>query len=191
MAATGLTAPQRCFPRLHAVHATLVGEDEQAVFAETRRDQLWSVLCLGGDALQPTSTAILGTEGFNRRVTNVVVFAQRDHDGSLFDEILTVHGQRHRVDERASLIAVSVHKFCKFILENRQPTRPRREDVFKIGNHQLEFLMFVLDLGDVKTAELVQAAFCNGLGLCLAEIERVDARHGFIPAKNTLKLFTA
>ena len=86
---------------------------------------------------------------------------------------------------------MSVHKFCKFILENRQPTRPRREDILKISNHQLEFFVFVLDLGDIETAELVQAAFCDGFGLCLAEIKRVDARHGFIPAKNTLKLFTA
>ena len=37
---------------------------------------------------------------------DIIVISQRNCDGSLFDEIFTVHGQRHRVNERASLIAV-------------------------------------------------------------------------------------
>ena len=124
MTASGLPAAERRFPSLHAVHATLVGEDEQAVFAETRRNELRRVLAFRGDALQPAAAAVLRAEGFHWRVPNVIVLAERNDDGSLFDEVFAVHGQGHGVDEGATLVTVPVDQFSHLPLQNRQSARP-------------------------------------------------------------------
>ena len=191
VATTRLATAQRGFPRLHAVHATLVGEDEEAIFAEARSNELRRVLGLGCHALQPTSATVLGAEGLNRRVADVIVLAQGDDNGSLLDEVFAVHGQWHGVDEGTALVAVSVHEFSQFVLQNRQSARPRRQHVFEVGDDQLQFLVFVLDLGNIKSAELVKTTFSDGLGLGFTEIKRIDASHGFITTENVLELFSA
>ena len=124
MTASGLPAAERRFPSLHAVHATLVGEDEQAVFAETRRNELRRVLAFRGHALQPATAAVLRAEGFHWRVPNVIVLAERNDDGSLFDEVFAVHGQGHGVDEGATLVTVPVDQFSHLLLQNRKSARP-------------------------------------------------------------------
>ena len=149
------------------------------------------VLALRGHALESTAATVLCAERLNRRMANVVVFAEGDHNGSLFDEVLTVHGQRHGVNERTSLVAVSVHKFGQFILQNREAPRTRCQDILQVSNNQLQLLMLVLDLGNIKAAQLVQAAFGDGFGLRFAEIERVDAGHGFLATEHVLELLAA
>ena len=51
--------------------------------------------------------------------------------------------------------------------------------------------MLVLNFGDVKPTQLVQASFGDGLGLCLTEIERIDASDGFITPQHVLELLPA
>ena len=86
-----LATSERCFPGLQAVDAPLVGEDKETIFTETSRDELRRVFAFCGDAFQTSTAPVLGSEGLDGRVPDVVVFTQRDDDRSLLDEVFTVH----------------------------------------------------------------------------------------------------
>ena len=91
MASSGLSAAERSFPCFEAVHTTLVGENEQSVFAEASGDELGGIFGLGGDPLETTTATVLCSERLHRCVTDVIVLAQGNDDGTLFNEVFTVH----------------------------------------------------------------------------------------------------
>ena len=128
----------------------MVGKDEQAVLAETRRDKLRSVFTLGSDAFQATTASVLRSEGLNRRVPDIVILTEGDNDRSLFNEVLSVHGKRHGVDKGTAFIAVSVDHLGQFFFQNRQTARPRCEDILKVGDDEFQFLVLILNLGNIK-----------------------------------------
>ena len=59
VASSGLSTAQRRLPCFEAVNTTLVGEDEQPVFAKASGDELRRVFGLGGDALESTAATVL------------------------------------------------------------------------------------------------------------------------------------
>ena len=86
---------------------------------------------------------------------------------------------------------MSVNQFCKFFLQDREATRAGAQDVLQVGDDEFQLFMLVLNLVDVQPAQLIESAFCDGLGLGFAEIKRCDSRHGLIPPKNGFELLTA
>ena len=86
---------------------------------------------------------------------------------------------------------MSVNQFSKFFLQDREATRAGAQDVLQVGDDEFQLFMLVLNLVDVQPAQLIESAFCDGLGLGFAEIERCDSRHGLIPPKNGFELLTA
>ena len=114
MAASGLPRTTGDFPRLEPVDATLVGEDQQAVLAEASDDLHRRVLLLGGDALEALTATVLDAEVIHRHVAHISVLGQRDDDGALFDEVLAVHRQGHRVDFAAAIVPVPLHQRVEF-----------------------------------------------------------------------------
>ena len=91
VASSGLSASERGFPGFEAVHTTLVGKNEQSVFAEASGDELRGIFGLGGDPLESTTATVLCSERLHRCVPDVIVLAQGNDDGTLFNEVFTVH----------------------------------------------------------------------------------------------------
>ena len=114
MATSSLPRTTGDFPGLQPVDATLVGENQQAVLAEAGDDLHRRVLLLRGDALEALPATVLNAEVVHRHVAHVSVLGQRDDDGALFDEVLAVHGQGHRVDFATPIVPMPLHQRVEF-----------------------------------------------------------------------------
>ena len=97
--------------------------------------------------------------------------AERDHTGSVGDEILDVHLIRHGHDRGATGVAVFRLELGQVLLDQLEDLAGICQQPLQVGDALADAAVFLLDLVAFQPGELVEAHLQNGVSLLFAEQE--------------------
>ena len=81
--------------------------------------------------------------------------------------------------------------FSELFNQNIQSSNTRSDNVLEVGDLDVEFIVILLNFLNIKPAQLVKTAFCNGFCLWFCKVKWRNAWHRLNTLENLFKLFSA
>ena len=174
MLALGITAGLGDLVRLRAVHAALVGEEQQPVVGRGDEEVLDHVVGAQLRALHALAATVLLAVVVAARPLDVAVAGDRDDHLLLGDEVFDRDVAVEAVEDLgAAVVAEAVNDRGELVADDRALARGRRQDVVVVGDARFEFLRFVDDLLTLEGRETTQLHVEDRLRLDIVDVEEL------------------
>ena len=156
-----------------AVHAPLVGEEQQPVVRGGQEEVIHHVVLAQLGALDALAAAVLGAVFVGLGAFDETGVGHGDHHVLFGDQVFDVHLAGERQDSGAAFIAVLGHDLVEFVADDLALAFRFGEDVDIVGNLALQFLMLGHDLVAVHAGQRAQLHGQDGVRLHLVDVQQL------------------
>ena len=169
--AAGCAGCLRQFVCLEAVHATVVGEEQDPIVRGADEEVAHHVVLLEFGAAHAFAAALLVAVGVNLGALRVARGGDGHHNVFAGDEVFLGHIAGSSHDLGAAIVAVLIHDFFEFVAHNGTLALWAGENIFQVGDDFFNLCQFINDFLAFQGGETAQLHSQNGIGLDLINVQ--------------------